>query len=207
MPPADQQSAATPSAPEATASRQALTEVATSVASPVVQMGFEAEVDLREDSGAAVVQANRSLTLTKDSQAAAVEPKRQSFDSSTPIGHAPFQWPVPTGPTSAEMIDASDPEIERQPAPEFESDSPAWPLELAESPVRAMPDLSTPPPADVEEITPMSPFPDVAGQSTPVTAETAQTDRPRLANWSWPGFAVFGFCTVIAIFWYRRGAT
>ncbi len=205
MPHTDQ-ATATPSAPPG----QALG----SAQPAVVQMSFEADADSPEESGAAVVQANRSLTLIKASgtpetpgtQAARIH--RQSFDSSTPIGYAPYQRTARDGESNEVLLDTSDPELEVEQSPETESDPRVWPLDVDESPTRPIVDESTPPPADVEEVKPLSPFHDVAGHSSSDVAASVPADDLNSANWNWlAGIAAFGICALIAVFWYRRGAT
>ena len=205
MPPTDQ-ATATPSAPVGQAKGSAVPTV--------IQMSFEADTDSPEESGAAVVQANRSLTLIKasktfeTSETRAARIPRQSFDSSTPIAYAPFQRTARDGESSEALLDTSDPDLEVRPSSEIESDPPPWPLDVDESPTRPIVDESTPPPADVEEVKPLSPFHDVAGQSSPDIAASVPTDNLNSANWNWlAGIAAFGICALIAVFWYRRGAT
>ncbi len=205
MPPTDQ-ATATPSAPVGTAPGSAVPAV--------VQMSFEADADSSEESGAAVVQANRSLTLIKasetfeasETQAARIH--RQSFDSSTPIGYAAFQRTARDGESSEALLDTDDPELDTQQPTETESDPRAWPLDVDEPPARPIVDESTPPPADVEEVKPLSPFHDVAGHSSSDVAASVPADNLNTANWNWlAGIAAFGICALIAVFWYRRGAT
>ena len=199
MPPTDQ-ATATPSAPVGT--------VPGSAQPAVVQMSFEADAESPEESGAAVVQANRSLTLIKASETQAARIHRQSFDSSTPIAYAPFQRSTGDGESRETLFDTSDPELEVRPSSEIESDPPAWPLDVDAPPTRPIVDESTPPPADAEEVQPLSPFHDVAGQSSPNVAASVPADDLNSASWNWlAGIAAFGICALVAVFWYRRGAT
>ena len=178
-----------------------------SVNPAVVQISMEAAGESPQETDGAVVQANRSLTLTQFQESPAIV-HQASGDSSTPIAFAPVDnlahgeelFPRPNGSTS-------DPEVE-DPPPEIEPIPEAWRPEIQDSPGRALPDEPGPPPADFEEMKPISPFRDVAGQSRANAEEQEQAEACQHASWNWlVGIAMFGLCAVVAFIWYRRGAT
>jgi hypothetical protein len=203
--PATEPVAAIPSTPPRSAPESA--------GSPVVQMSLELGGESPEDAGHAVVQANRSLTLTPGGDASAAEASaedsgRRSFDSSFPIGRAPFQRIPPDAESRQAMLDFSDPDVEVRQSPEPEPAAEPWPLDAQVPPVRPTLDEPAPPPADAEEVKPLSPFHDVSDQSLPDIVESVRPDNSKPVAWSWlVGIAGFGVCALIAMFWYRRGAT
>ncbi len=181
--------------------------LATNAASSRMQLTLETDAASPQESDGAMVQANRCLTLVKAQQSPAGL-ERQARDSSTPIAYAPFQRPARAAESSDGLLATMTGNQESaQPPLEFESIRTVWPAEVADSPPRIIVDETTPPPADLEEVKPISPFRDVAGhRPQTILLPEGIDDAPR-TNWNWLiGIALFGTCAVVAIFWYRRGA-
>lgn len=160
----------------------------------------EPELDVEKDG--AVVQANRSLSLSKVED---VTPVRQARDASAPIAFAPYHRRETPGELN-DLQDApsreSEPEIETQ---DIESLEQHWPRETADKSAAA--DEVILAPVEFEEVKPLTPFRDVAGAALSDLNEVEQVE-PARGSVSWMlGAGGFGICAAIAIFWYRRGAT
>lgn len=186
----------------ATTSAPPVQQVPTGQSSPtgrVIQLGLETEFDPPD---AAVVRANRSLTLTAEPSKDAVKGPQGAGApiAFVPVQSIPHQEPAETD--SARVI----PEEGSRPYP---VDASAWEAKVNESetPTRLPPREIAPPPSDFEELQPMSPFRDVAGKNpSPETQpEAIQCPKPSVPNWVL-GVTLFGLCGLVAFFWYRRGA-
>lgn len=174
--------------------------------SSVVQLDLEVD-SKTSGNDAAVVRANRSLTLITGQQVAEVGAERLPRNDSAPIAY------VPTLPRSDldEFVEpslASAPDRGSATARNLsELNSSIWPPEAIEPTPRRIVDEPAPPP-DFEEVTPLSPFRDVASPSMADMPERDQVAHARPANQNWQmGCCVFGICALVAFFWYRRGAT
>ncbi|MDB5341698.1 MAG: hypothetical protein JWP89_75 [Schlesneria sp.] len=181
--------------------------VAASLAAPIptvmpnaeiaIPLGLETDIEANETNDRAVVQANRSLTLSKPAHSNSLS-ERQDFVES-PENSADLNE------ESSEVVSlALGAEASRN-----QSDlsiSPAWPDEFV-APHKLNVEEPTSTPVDFDEVEPLSPFRDVAGQSSIPAAPPAICDSPRPCDQSWVfGSALFAVCAIVAVFWYRRGA-
>lgn len=174
----------------------------------VVQLSIETIAERPKETDGAVVQANRSLTLVNLREATVADiDSRQPHESLTPIAFAPVDSLASRDGSFPETLGTmTDPEAEDLP-PEIEP-TPADRTLASESRRRIVSDESNPPPADFDEVKPTSSFRDVAGQTTDNSLQPEQMDVVTCTSWGWIfGIAAFGFCGIVAIFWYRRGAT
>ena len=195
--------AATP-APESDAAAR---DLATESTPAVVQLDLEVDAESPGTTDAAVVRANRSLTLIKGQEKANAGVERQPRNDSAPIAYVPTlpnsDLDELTDPSLASASDRGGDTAETL----SELNSTIWPPEAIESTPRRILDDSAPPP-DFDEVSPLSPFRDVASPSTPAMTEPARIVHARPANQTWHfGCCAFGVCALVAFFWYRRGAT
>lgn len=163
-----------------------------------IPIGVEFSAEPIEANESAVVQANRSLSLARpgvesslEEQESDVERYGDTLDDYNARGE------------SAES--ASSAEANRN-SPLFKADTVSW-SEVAVTPRVLNIEESTPPPVDFAEVEPLAPFRDVTGASTASVVSEKATDAPRPVDRSWAiAVALFTACTIVAIFWYRRGA-
>jgi hypothetical protein len=162
-----------------------------------IPLGLETDIESNETNDRAVVQANRSLTLSKPA------------DSISPSAPQDFIEP-PENTTdlneeSSEMVSLGlgvDANRDQSGLPI----APPWPDDFAVA-RKLKVDESASTPVDFDEVEPLSPFRDVAGQSSNPVTTPAICDSPRACDQSWVfGIAVFAVCAIVAVFWYRRGA-
>lgn len=154
---------------------------------------LDAEVETNDP---AVVQANRSLTLSKPT------PTISSVERQGVV-----EFPAIATDLSQESSETISPAL----GTDATRDQPdtsiaaAWPDDFA-TPRKLKIEEPTSAPVDFEEVEPLSPFRDVAGQSSSATS-TLASDSPRACDQSWIiGIALFAACAILAVFWYRRGA-
>lgn len=167
----------------------------------------QTQSDVAEDGGSAVVQANRSLSLAKASPTRESSSPRPSFESSTPIAYSPYQRGARTDDATDTPLDSGDTDRPEVAAVE-ETNSRPWHLDEPIIPMSPRTDETTPPPADVDEVSPVLHFHDVAGQPGSSAAKSIPADTHVQQGHGWPvGAIVFGICAAVAVFWYRRGAT
>lgn len=160
----------------------------------LVRLGLEVE---NAESDQAVVQANRSLTLRGQKS----NDETRQHDSAT-VALATSERPNRAYESTEDAFDGTD----ERPSMETVSHQTIWPPEITDTP-RMVIEETTPPPSDAEEVKPLRPFRDVAGQISP-TSEPVRIETCSRFNAGWiAGLSFFGICAAMAWFWYRRGAT
>lgn len=166
---------------------------------PAVQLALDTHTAAPEVNDGAVVQANRSLTLATAPRTAKPEsiPDR-SGDTDSSISE--FE---PHAESTESSVEAAAFAVNQ---PDLASDLRSWPTE---SVAAKTPHIDEPAPtsADLIDVEPLPPFRDMAG---PAPTRTDDADAPhecRSSDYGWPiGIALFVGCSLVAVFWYRRGA-
>lgn len=183
----------TPAATQPTSIPAAAPEV------PAVQLALDTDTVAPEVNDGAVVQANRSLTLATTPRA--VEPESIP-DRAEEMESSPREFEPPAesteSPIEATSFSANQPNLA--------SDLRSWPSDSVASKTLQI-DEPAPTSADLIDVEPLPPFRDMAG---PAPTRTDDADAPhecRSSDYGWPiGIAVFIGCSLVAVFWYRRGA-
>jgi hypothetical protein len=181
--------------------------VAASLATPVsavmpnaeiaIPLGLETDIEANETNDRAVVQANRSLTLSKPAHSDSPSEPQDFIES--PENTTDLNEESSEVVSLALGVDASRNQSNL-------SISPPWPDDFA-VPRKLNVEEPTSTPVDFDEVEPLSPFRDVAGQSSNPATTPAICDSPRPCDQSWVfGIALFAVCAIAAVFWYRRGA-
>jgi hypothetical protein len=148
-----------------------------------------------------VVQANRRLTLVKSEspEGVDVEPYRRELE---------LNGTVPTAPRLPRADDSGADEEQEQPTPTMDLSEESWPSETSESGRRKVrSESSTLAAADFDEVEPLQPFRDVAATPAPVRIEDEVETPTRVGQLGFAGLIACAVCAVVALFWYRRGAT
>lgn len=180
---------------EQTAVQAVTPQIQTSPASPGVQLGFEVDAAEAEQ---AVVQANRSLRLRGKGSKSSAEAAEQDE-------------PVPSLQSAIRRAGSAPGEsggpAEEQHSAELASHQTTWASEMTEAPQHLDVDVPTQSPAEFEEVKPLKPFRDVAGEAMQVAPVDLQEDGHRFSYGWILGLIAFAVCSGVAAFWYRRGAT
>lgn len=162
-----------------------------------IPLGLETDIEANESNDRAVVQANRSMTLSKAPRSNSpsepqdfIEPPENSTDLNEES----------SGVVSLALgADASRNQSDL-------SISPPWPDDFA-APRQLNVEEPTSTSVDFDEVEPLSPFRDVAAQPSNPAPTPTICDSPRPCDQSWfVGIALFAVCALVAVFWYRRGA-
>ncbi|MFO1042859.1 MAG: hypothetical protein U0941_13795 [Planctomycetaceae bacterium] len=171
--------------------------------SSVVQLSLDGDRATTEEPDGAVVQANRSVSISRN-------PVQTNSNSSV------------TFPAESEPVEPTELQSNQEPAdepPEFTNPvaiadidspeggvNPAWTGDRLKPPGAT--DEDSPPPADFDESRPISAFREINSppQTSLKTPENSSDDRP--AGWgTYIAATLFSVCAAAAVFWYRRGAT
>ena len=162
-----------------------------------IPLGLETDIEANETNDRAVVQANRSLTLSKPVQANSPSAPQDSIE--------PPENTTDLDEESSEVV-SLDLGVDASRNQSGLSISPPWPDDFA-VPRKVNIEDSASMPVDFDEVEPLSPFRDVAGQSSNPATTPATCDSARPCDQSWVfGIALFAVCATVAVFWYRRGA-
>lgn len=180
-------------------------------AQPQVTLSLEVDDNAKAntDSRTAVVQANRSVALstvtspqrtpreairTQVTDHSDVERSRHPSQPSDELGSEASEFPE-DGQRAA-TTDSPDRSLDN-PA-NFSSD---------DGPQLTTDNTATPPPV-LEDVRPVSPFRNVAGQTKTSHASRSEHTEPRGSVWGWAiGAACLMACSLLALACYRRGAT
>lgn len=164
---------------------------------PLVQLSLETDRASEEGPDGAVVQANRSLSLIPaEGPPIRADVERESLDHvEHAFGREPADMQSDSSLESVASLDDSTDEVRV---------NPFWTGDRLKPPMTL--DEDSPPPADFEDRRPNSAFHEIDAPLPP--EQPLELTEPQCSSWGVPiAAALFSVCAIVAVFWYRRGAT
>lgn len=187
----------TPTAVPDTISQPTVATVPPTTDTAAIPLGVEFNVEPIEANESAIVQANRSLSLARPGVVSSQDEQKSDVEL-----HGDTLDAYDTHGESAEP--ASSAEVNRN-SPLFKADTVSWSEDAVTPRVLNTEESTTP--VDFAEVEPLAPFRDVAAASATPAVTDKPSELPRPVDQSRAiGIALFAACTIVAIFWYRRGA-